>query len=92
ITVTGSSTLAPVLLEMAKAYEAKTPNVRVDVQTGGSSKGLADARSGKADIGMVSRARRPDETDLQWTLVANDGLAIIVHKSNPLDALSADQV
>lgn len=92
ITITGSSTIAPIMLEMARVYEQKTPGVRVDVQTGGSSRGIADARNGRADIGMVSRAAKSGESDLRWTLVANDGLAIIVHKDNPVAALSADQV
>lgn len=92
ITITGSSTIAPIILEMGRAYEQKVPGVRVDVQTGGSSRGVADARNGRADIGMVSRAARSDEADLKWTLVANDGLAIIVHRDNPVAALGADQV
>lgn len=92
ITITGSSTVAPILLEMGRGYEQKTPGVRIDVQTGGSSRGIADARNGRADIGMASRAPRGDETDLKWTLVANDGLAIIVHKGNAVSALSSDQV
>lgn len=92
ITVTGSSTIAPIILEMARAYEQKTPGVRVDVQTGGTSRGIADARNGRSEIGMASRAAKSDEADLKWTLVANDGLAIIVHKDNAVAALSADQV
>lgn len=92
ITVTGSSTIAPILLEMGRAYEQRTPGVRVDVQTGGTSRGIADARGGKADIGMASRAAKADEADIKWTLVANDGLAIIVHKDNPVAALTAEQV
>lgn len=92
ITITGSSTIAPILLEMAKAYEQKTPDTRIDVQTGGSSRGLADARSGKADVGMVSREPKSGEDDLNWTLVANDGLAIIVHATNQVAELTNDQI
>lgn len=92
ITVTGSSTIAPILLEMGRAYEQRTPGVRVDVQTGGTSRGIADARSGKADIGMASRAAKAGESDLKWTLVANDGLALIIHRDNPVAKLSGDQV
>ncbi len=92
LTITGSSTIAPIILEMAKAFEAKNSGVRIDVQTGGTSKGIADARQGKADIGMASRAAKPEEGDLKWTLIANDGLAIIVHKQNTVKELSADQI
>lgn len=90
--LTGSSTVAPLVLEIAKRYEASHPGTRIDVQTGGSSRGIADARSGVGDIGMVSRALKPDETDLVAHAIARDGIAIIVHASNPVTELSADQV
>lgn len=90
--LTGSSTVAPLALEIAKRYEASHPGTRIDVQTGGSSRGIADARSGVADIGMVSRALKPDETDLVAHAIARDGIAIIVHASNPVSELSADRI
>jgi phosphate transport system substrate-binding protein len=90
--LTGSSTLAPLALEIAKRYEAGHPGVRIDVQTGGSSRGIADARSGVADIGMVSRALKSDESDLVAHAIARDSIAIIVHASNPVTELSADQI
>lgn len=90
--LTGSSTVAPLALEIAKRYEAGHPGTRIDVQAGGSSRGIADARSGVADIGMVSRALKPDETDLVAHAIARDGIAIIVHASNPVSELSADRI
>lgn len=92
LTLTGSSTVAPLALEIAKRYEAAHPGTRIDVQTGGSSRGIADARAGTADIGMVSRALGPDEGDLQAHTIARDGVAVIVHADNPITALSDDQV
>lgn len=92
LVITGASTVAPLALEIAKRFEQKNPGVRVDVQTGGSSRGVNDARSGVADIGMVSRALKPDEQDLKASAIALDGVAVILHKSNPVRALSADQV
>jgi len=91
LTVTGSSTVAPLVTEIAKRFEARHPGVRIDVQTGGSSRGLADAESGVADIGMVSRALKPDEPVLAHT-IARDGVCLIVHRSNPVVALSDQQV
>lgn len=90
--ITGSSTLAPLLTEMAAAYEQSHPGTRIDVQTGGSSRGIADARSGLADIGMVSRGAKPQEQDLKFHTIARDGIALIVHSGNPVSALSDDQV
>src|SRR5690349_11009189 len=67
LTLTGSSTVAPLAAEIAKRFEQIHPGVRVDVQSGGSSRGVSDARSGAADLGLVSRALNPDETDLKAT-------------------------
>lgn len=92
LTVTGSSTVAPLAAEIAKRFETSQPDARVDVQSGGSSKGLADVRRGSADLGMVSRALGPEEDDLQATTIALDGIALIVHSDNPLPALSEDQI
>lgn len=92
LVITGSSTVAPLVLEIAKRFEQRHPGVRVDVQTGGSSRGVADARSGVADIGMVSRAMKPQESDLGASAIALDGVAVIVHKSNPLPSLGSAQI
>ncbi len=92
LVLTGSSTVAPLTAEIAKRFEAEHPGVRIDVQTGGSSRGIADARSGIADVGLASRALKPDEQDLVAHTIAIDGIALIAHASNPLNSLSADQV
>lgn len=92
ITMTGSSTMAPLILEIAKRFEDRHPNVRIDVQTGGSSRGINDVRLGLADIGMVSRALKPSEKDLSAFLIALDGIGIIAHKNNPVSNLSRSQV
>ena len=92
LTLTGSSTVAPLMLEIAKRYEAAHPGTRIDVQTGGSSRGIADARAGSADIGMVSRALGPDEGDLEAHPIARDGVAVIVHADSPVTALREDQI
>jgi len=92
LVITGSSTVAPLVLEIAKRFEKRNPGVRIDVQSGGSSRGIADARSGMAQIGMVSRQLKPDERDLFPATVAMDGVGIIVHRSNPLKALTDKQI
>lgn len=92
LTLTGSSTLAPLALEIAKRFETLNPGVRVDVQSGGSSRGVADARSGVAQIGMVSRSLGPAEADLIAYTVALDGISLIVHASNPVTTLGEAQV
>lgn len=90
--LTGSSTVAPLASEIAKRYEKQHPGVRIDVQTGGSSRGINDARMGLADIGMVSRALNNSEQDLSHFLIAMDGIGIILHKSNSVTGLSDQQI
>ncbi len=92
LTLTGSSTVAPLALEMAKRFEKQNPGVRIDVQSGGSSRGIADARSGVAQIGLVSRALKPEERDLIAHTVALDGISLILHRSNPVASLSDAQI
>ena len=92
LTLTGSSTVAPLAAELGKRFERLHPGVRVDVQSGGSSRGIADARSGLADIGMASRALKPGEADLMPHTIARDGICVILHKDNPVAALSDEQI
>ncbi len=90
--MTGSSTVAPLAGEIAKRFESRHPRVRIDVQTGGSSQGIADARRGTADIGMASRALRDEESDLDAHTIAMDGITMIVHRDNPVASLTDDQI
>lgn len=92
IVLTGSSTVAPLVGEIAKKFETLHPGVRVDVQSGGSSRGVADARRGLADIGMVSRALKSAEKDLTSYTIAKDGICIILHRTNPVASLTDDQI
>lgn len=92
LVITGSSTVAPLVNEIGKQFEQDVPGSRIDVQTGGSSRGISDARAGAADIGMVSRALTANEADLRSSPVALDGIAIIVHQDNPIQELSREQI
>lgn len=92
LVITGSSTVAPITLEIAKRFEKLNPGTRIDVQTGGSSRGIADARSGAANIGMASRGLKANESDLIAHTIARDGIGIIVHNSNKISALSEEQI
>ncbi len=93
LTLTGSSTIAPLASEIARRFETLHPGVRIDVQTGGSSRGIADARSGRAEIGMSSRALKPEEAGgLASHTVAWDGVAFVVHADNPASELTDEQL
>ena len=92
LNITGSSTIAPLAAELASLLEKKHPGLRINVQTGGSSRGLADIRQNTTDIGMVSRKLKSDETDVLAHLLAKDGVSMIAHKSNPISALNTEQI
>jgi len=93
LSLSGSSTVAPLAAEIARLYEKQQPDLRVDVQTGGSSRGVTDAIEGRVDIGMASRALKAEEIEkLEAVTIANDGIACIVHADNPLRDLSEKQI
>ena len=92
LVLTGSSTLAPLASELASVFETRFPDVRIDVQSGGSARGISDTRNGLADIGLVSRALKPAENDLIAHGIAQDGISLIVHKNNPVSTLSTQQI
>ncbi len=92
LVLTGSSTVAPLAAEIGKRFEESRKGVRVDVQTGGSSRGVHDARTGLADIGMASRSLYDNEKDLIAHTIALDGVTMILHKSNPVQTLTAQQI
>jgi phosphate transport system substrate-binding protein len=93
VVLTGSSTIAPLAAELGKTFEKANPGVRIDVQTGGSSRGIADAKRGLADIGMSSRSLKDDEKEgLASHVLALDGVCFLVHKDNPVSELTDAQI
>jgi phosphate transport system substrate-binding protein len=92
IVVAGSTSVQPFADRWAEAFIKGRPGCFVNVQGGGSSAGIQAAMSGAADIGMSSRELKADERDLKETVVARDGLAIIVHRANPLRGLRLTDV
>lgn len=92
LVLTGSSTVAPLAAEIAKRFESLHPDVRVDVQTGGSSRGVNDVRAQLSDIGMASRSLKPSESELLHFTIAMDGISIIVNTANPITSLDKQQI
>ena len=92
IIVAGSTSVQPFAEVLAEEYMILHPDIVIDIQGGGSAAGIMATNSGTADIGMSSRALKPDELHL-WSLeIASDGLAVIVHPENPIHNLSLEQV
>ncbi len=93
VMATGSSTIAPVVADAAKRYEESHPGVRIEVQSGGSSRGISDATTSVADLGMVSRVLKEAEKEkLTAHLLAADGVCVVVHKDNPVKHLDKQQL
>jgi phosphate transport system substrate-binding protein len=90
--ITGSSTMCPLIAEIGKRFQTLHPEVRFEIQCGGSGRGISDALNGKADIGMVSRTLTDKEKNLYSFPIARDGVSIILHKSNPVKSLSDAQI
>lgn len=90
--ITGSGTMTPLVTEIAKRFRQRNPGINVEVLPGGSNRGIADVRQGKADIGMVSRPLVAKERELQSLPIARDGIAVIVHKDNPVRILTDRQI
>ena len=92
IRLTGSSTVAPVMVEIGKLFEENETAHRTFVETGGSSKGIADLRKGLSDIAMISRPLKDNEQDLVGHVIARDGIAALVHADNPITEISVDDL
>ncbi|MCL2497195.1 MAG: phosphate ABC transporter substrate-binding protein [Symbiobacteriaceae bacterium] len=90
--VAGSTSVQPYAEVLAEEYGHLRPDKIVDIQGGGSSAGIAAAEAGTAAIGMSSRNLKGGELVLWSVEIAIDGLAIIVHPSNTLTNLSAEDV
>jgi phosphate transport system substrate-binding protein len=96
LSVTGSTTLFPIAQAAADAYMEKNPRADILVSGGGSGVGVQAIGAGTTDIGMSSRditgAEMAKYPSLVPTDVATDAVVLIVNPSNPVTALTLDQV
>ena len=90
--VAGSTSIQPFADKWAEVFMEKRPAIGINVQGGGSSAGIQACKSGACQIGMSSRELKTDEKDLREIVIARDGLAIIVHPSNPVHGATLPQV
>jgi phosphate transport system substrate-binding protein len=85
----GATTLLPAVARAGEAFESLHPEVQVDVQGGGTTKGITDVVSGVADLGGAARELSAAELLLVEPIpVARDALAVIVNRAVPLTDLS----
>ena len=83
-----------VMEKLAEGYQAVNPNATIEVQQSDSSTGMNMAMEGTCDIGMASRALKGSELEagLTPTVIAMDGIAVIVNNASPVSNLSVEQV
>lgn len=101
VTLKGSDTMVILGQRWAEEYMKKRPDVVIQVTGGGSGTGIAALINGSTDIAEASRAMKPEEKaavkekqgrEVLEIPVAQDGLAIYVHESNPMKQISLAQV
>lgn len=94
ITVAGSSSVTPVMEKLKEAYEAINPDVTIEINQSDSTTGMNSAMEGICDIGMASRELKDSELagGLTPTVIAMDGITVIVSNDNPVENLTSEQV
>ncbi len=93
ITIHGSTSAAPLLEELAEEYMQINTNATVEVVASDSTSGLNDAMQGSCDFAVASRELKDYEKELlDYEVIAQDGIAVIVNVNNPLDEVSLDEL
>lgn len=93
IVVAGSSSVTPVMEKLKEAYLAVNPEASIEIQESDSTTGMNSAIEGICDIGMASRELKEEElTVLTPTVIAMDGIAVIVNNECPVEELTSDAV
>ena len=102
VTISGSTSLEPLMQELKAMYKKVQPNVQVDITAGGSGVGRDDVRDNKVDFGMISATlsdsqkeniQNGDTTIQVKTMdIALDKIAIIVNKLNPYNNITASKL
>jgi phosphate transport system substrate-binding protein len=89
IDISGSTSLQPLMIELAAAFEKLQPGIKLSVSGGGSGTGYKSAVEGVSIFGMISEEFMPEKAaGCTHFPVARDGIAVIVNKANPLDSIT----
>ena len=93
VSTDGSTSMEKVIGALGEVYEQKT-GVTVTYNPTGSGSGIKAVGEGRCDIGLSSRALKDEEktSGLTQTILAYDGIAIIVNPANPINDLSLEQI
>lgn len=94
LVVGGSSSVSPVMEKLKEAYVALNPDADIELQTTDSTSGVTNALNGTYGIGMASRELKDSEVKngAVGTVIAMDGICVVVHPANPTDSVELEQV
>ena len=94
IVVAGSSSVTPIMEKLIEGYKAVNANAEIELQESDSTTGVTSTADGTCDIGMASRELKDTEVSLglKSTVIAMDGIAVIVNKNNPAEDYTVDQI
>ena len=94
IVVGGSSSVAPLMEKLVEAYKTVNPNAEIEHLTTDSTTGVSGALDGSYTIGLASRDLKDSETEAgaKATVLAMDGIAVVVNPENPVENLTVDQI
>ena len=92
VVIAGSSSVTPVMEKLKEAYEKVNADVEIEINQSDSTTGLQAALDGTADIGMASRELKDSESALTPTVIAIDGIAVVINNENAVDEMTADEV
>lgn len=94
ITVGGSSSVSPLMEKLIEAYKTVNPNADLELLTSDSTTGVSGALDGSYTIGMASRELKDSETEggAVATVLALDGIAVVVNPANTVEDLTVDQI
>lgn len=93
VSTDGSTSMEKVIGYLSEAYMDENKNVKVTYNPTGSGSGIQAVSEGRCDIGLSSRDLKDDEKQkLDGTVVAIDGIAIIVNTENSVENLTVEQI
>lgn len=92
VSTNGSTSMEKLVSALSEAFMAKYPGTTVTYDAAGSGAGVTAASEGTTDIGLASRNLKDNETGLDATVVAIDGIAVIVNNNNPVTDLTLEQI
>ena len=93
VVTNGSTSMEKTMKALIEGFKTVEPGITVTYEPTGSGSGVEAASNGSADIGLASRGLKDAEKEkLTETIVARDGIAIVVNNRNPVDDLTVEQV